>query len=142
VKIGEIYRHSMFYADSSSGQLRPKFFLVLATTADTDLVVRLLTSRHEGLRPEQPPCCHDDPYAGFYLGVPGGSLGRKTWLDLRALEDLDGMLFQVEIQKGIVTLIGAIGGAQLRAAMECAAGAQDTTRCQERSIRDALAKMS
>jgi len=141
VKIGQIYRHSTFYADSASGQLRPKFLLVLAFPAGGDLVVRLLTSRHEGIRPERPPCFHGDPYAGFYLGVLGGGLGRKTWLDLRGLEDLDVAEFANKLEKGIVTLVGTVEGPMLHAAMECAAGAQDTTRRQECSIRDALATM-
>jgi hypothetical protein len=51
-------------------------------------VVRVLTSRPHG-RPVEPPCYHGDPYPGFYLGILGGPLQRGSWVDLRALDDVD-----------------------------------------------------
>ena len=86
---GRIYRDSSFYVDLDSGELKPKFFLVLAAPPKSDIVIRLLTSRYAGVRPEVPPCFHDDPYPGFFLGIAGGPLNHKTWLDLRKVDDLD-----------------------------------------------------
>ncbi len=34
------------------------------------------------------------PYPGFYLGVIGGRLTSKNWVDLRRFEDLDGNDFR------------------------------------------------
>jgi len=50
---GEIYRHEAFYADEETGELRRKYFAVMASLAGGDFVGRLLTSRPHG-RPEDP----------------------------------------------------------------------------------------
>ena len=140
--VGEIYRHREFYTDSLSGALLPKFLLILALPQGGDVVARLLTSRHAGTRPEQPPCHHGDPYPGFYLGIPGSALTTKTWVDLRKLDDLDIDVFNGWLRKGDITLVTSLAPQQLRATLECAASADDTTRQQERSIRDAIAGLS
>lgn len=139
---GTILRHSAFYADCETGDLKPKFLFVLATTTGGDVVWRLLTSRQYG-RPEQPPCCHDDPYPGFYLGVIDTSarLGKKSWLDLRSLDGGDGMEVAKLLDKGVLTIATSIRGTPLHATLECAAAADDTTRAQERVIRDQLARL-
>lgn len=141
MKVGEIYRHSSFYADSQTGQLKTKFLLILALPNGGDVVARLLTSRYASHRLEQPPCYHGDPYPGFYLGVPGGALSVKTWVDLRKLDDLDIDAVNGFLRKGVMTLVSTLSKEQLRPVMECAASANDTTRQQERSIRDALASL-
>jgi hypothetical protein len=140
-RVGHLYRDDAFYADQATGELKAKYFLVLAASARGDIVVRLLTSRYAGLRPEQPPCFHDDPYPGFYLGVLSGPLGAKSWLDLRRTDDLDRWDFAKHEEAGRLHEIMALPTPQLRAAMLCAAGADDTTRAQERSILDALAAL-
>ncbi len=136
---GTILHDPRFYADEKSGELKPKFLFVLATTRDGDVIWRLLTSRQRG-RPEQPPCYHGDPCPGFYLGVidTSAKLGKKSWLDLRGLEDGDGVDVARSLGAGKLTIAAAIRGATLYAAMECTAAADDTTRAQERAIRDAL----
>lgn len=139
MNVGEIYRHREFYADPKTGQLLPKYILILALPDDGDVVARLLTSRYASLRPENPPCSHGDPYPGFYLGIPGGELTSKTWVDLRKLDDLDIDFVNGLLRKGIMTLITKLCVEQICSAMECAASADDTTRQQERHIRDALA---
>lgn len=137
--IGHVYRDSAFYVEPQTGELRPKYFLVLAAPERGDLVVRLLTSRYAGMRPEVPPCFHGDPYPGFFLGMLGGELGAKSWLDLRPLDDLDRWDFARLEESGRVREIMALPSQQLRLALECAASADDTTRQQERLIRDVLA---
>ncbi|WP_257386495.1 hypothetical protein [Tahibacter caeni] len=86
--VGDICCHDQFYQDAN-GQLRPKYFLVPARTAQGDVIARLLTSRYREFRPVDPPCHHGDPYPGFYFGVLGGPLTRESWLDLRPFDDLD-----------------------------------------------------
>jgi hypothetical protein len=137
---GTVLHDPRFYADRETGQLKPKFLLVLATTRAGDVVWRLLTSRQRG-RPEQPPCYHGDPYPGFYLGVIGTSsgLGKKSWLDLRGLDDGDGIDMAQSLDAGELVIATTIHGGMLRAAQECAAAADDTTRAQERAIHDELA---
>ncbi|MGV8923896.1 MAG: hypothetical protein ACOH1L_11215 [Thermomonas sp.] len=44
-RVGHIYRDAAFYADPATGELKPKYFLVLATPPRGDIVIRLLTSR-------------------------------------------------------------------------------------------------
>lgn len=137
---GEIYRHDGFYAAPQSGELEPKYVLVLAVMRGGDIVYRLLTSRQHG-RPEVPPCFHGDPYPGFYLGVPGGPLGSKTWLDLRRQGDYDGDSFAMRLGEGRITYVLRLPNPLLCDALECAAAADDTTHAQERAMRDGLAAL-
>ncbi|WP_449447239.1 hypothetical protein [Thermomonas brevis] len=140
-RVGHIYRDNAFYADGTTGELKSKYFLVLASPRSGDIVARLLTSRYANQRPEAPPCFHGDPYAGFYLGVLGAPLGTKSWLDLRRMDDLDRWDFAKHEETGRLKEIMSLPTAQLRAAMECAAGADDTTRAQEKAILDSLAAL-
>lgn len=140
--VGDILRDEAFYADQGTGELRPKFLLVLAPTPGGDVVWRLLTSRQHG-RPEQPPCYHGSPYPGFYLGVidPSCGLGGKSWLDLRALSDADGVALARGMAARRVRRVTTLARERLRPALECAAAADDTTRAQEQAIRDQLAQL-
>ena len=140
---GNILRDPHFYLDTGTGEFKPKFIVVLAITRGKDVVWRLLTSQHAELRPEMPRCHHGNPYPGFYLGVldPSIGLGKKSWLDLRGLEDADGIELVKSVVAGTVTVVGVLAADILRAAMECAAGANDTTQAQERAIRDQLAAL-
>jgi len=142
LRVGQIYRHAKFYVDLRSGEMEPKFLLILAAPAGDDLVVRLLTSRYAGLRPEVPPCYHGDPYAGFYLGVLGGELTAKSWLDLRYHVDLDLWDVQRELQQGVLRFVMDVPAELLRPVLACAANADDTTPNQGRKIRDAMAALA
>ena len=135
---GELYRHKDFYRDSRTGALEPKYLLFLARTPSHDLVARLLTSRPYG-RPESPPCFHGNPYPSFYLGVLGGPLSTKSWVDLRKLDDIDFASAIRRKKEGVMDLILTLDPNRLIEVMDCVAGADDTTRLQETSIRDQLA---
>ena len=135
---GVIFRHDLFYRDELTGERLPKYLAVLAVLPGGDLVFRLLTSRQLGRR-EQPPRCHGDPYPGFFLGVLGGPLTQKSWLDLRGIEDFESGEFRTELAKNILQPVMRLNGEALRAAMECAAAASATTVAQEQAIRDQLA---
>lgn len=137
---GEIFRHDRFYRNDESGELQYKYLLVLARTRSADFVARLLTSRAHG-RPEHPPCYHGYPYPGFYLGVPGEPLTTRTWLDLRTLDDLEEFEAARRMRDGLLTRIMTLSRATLIEALECAAGADDTTREQQRAMRDQLASL-
>lgn len=137
---GSIYRHEAFYRSAETGELEPKFFVVLATCLSGDIVARLLTSRQHA-RPESPRCFHGHPYPGFYLGVLGGSLGAKSWVDLRHLDDFDRLEFQRRLDNGRIVSVAGLSGKILVDLLECVAAAEDTTRSQERAIRDTLAKL-
>lgn len=134
---GQIFRHTRYYRDDSGWQT--KYLLVLTGTAD-NLVYRLLTSRAHG-RPEQPPCYHGNPYPSFFLGIIGGALGAKSWLDLRQQDDYDRQTFAAHIAEGFLTLETALAQAQLCAVLDCAANADDTTRQQSRLMRDERARL-
>lgn len=135
---GTIYRHDRFYRDADSGELLPKYLVAFAALPGGDVVFRLLTSRQHGRR-EHPPCYHGDPYPGFFLGIPGGLLTQKSWLDLRGIEDFESEEFRSELAEKILEPVTRLGGAVLRAAMECTAAAADTTHAQEQAIHDQLA---
>jgi len=136
---GEIYRDNAFYV-APTGELKAKYLLVLAAPSGHDIVVRLLTSRPHG-RPENPPCFHGAPYAGYFLGMPGGELNRKTWVDLRPQDDLDPVACRRRQEKGLMVRVLALDPATTTRVIECVAGADDTTRKQETLLRDVLAAM-
>jgi len=140
VQFGDIYRHEAFYRSAETGRLEPKYLVLLAALASGDWVARLLTSRPHG-RPEQPPCFHGRPYSSFYLGVIGGLLSAKSWVDLRYLEDFDEFEFRRRLKSNRIVPIISLSRDALVQVLDCAAAAEDTTRLQERAIRDALAKV-
>ncbi len=134
---GQIFRHTRYYHDAMGWHT--KYLLVLV--ADTDNVVyRLLTSRPHA-RPEAPPCYHGDPYPGFYLGLLGGSLNAKSWLDLRRQDDYDYRQFTADLAGGLVTPETNLPLPQLCAALDCAANADDTSQQQTRLMRDQRARL-
>lgn len=135
---GTVLHHSHIYLDTGTGEYRSKFLVLLAPMRGGDWVVRLLTSRHADVRPEQPPCHHGDPYPGFYLGVldPANGLGRKSWLDLRGLGDAEATEIRRLLKAGILTTVMTLPVELLKAALACAAGADDAQQAQERALRD------
>ncbi len=138
---GTVLHHSRFYLDTDTGEYKPKFLVLLAPLRGGDWVVRLLTSQHADVRPEQPPCHHGDPYPGFYLGVldPANGLGKKSWLDLRGLDDADVADIACLLDAGILIVATSLSVELLKPALACAANADDTTRAQEQALRDQLA---
>lgn len=140
---GTVLHHSRFYLDRATGEFRPKFLVLLAPMRGGDIVVRLLTSQHAGLRPEDPPCHHGDPYPGFFLGVldPANGLGKKSWLDLRWLADADASQSRGLIASGVVTVVTKLLPEILKPALACVTAADDTTQAQERALRDQLAAL-
>lgn len=139
IVVGGIYHHDAFYADPNSGEPLGKYLLVLALPRGNDIVFRVLTSRHASHRP--PGCHHGDPYPGFALGVPGGELAKPTWVDLRAQDDYDIDVFRGRLGKGAIRWLMRLDAGPLRAAMACAAAADDTSNHQARCIRDAMAEL-
>ena len=137
---GEIYRHEAFYIDPLTGELKPKYLLILASNVAADAVAALLTSRITG-RAETPSCSHAAPYPSHYLGVLGGRLAAKSWVDLRGLLDIDIIDFDAVLKKGMVSLQMALPTVTLAAVLECAAAADDTTRWQEKHLRDVLSAL-
>ncbi len=135
---GEIHHHRSFYADRVTGELKGKYLLALAHLPGGDIVFRLLTSRQHGRR-ETPPCYHGDPYPAFFLGVPGESLTRNTWVDLRGIGDYDSASAARDRTRGKLTRAMTLDAALFRSVLDCVAAANDTTRLQERAIRDQMA---
>jgi hypothetical protein len=140
LRSGEVYRHEAFYLNVETGELEAKYFLLFATPPSGDAVARLLTSRQHG-RPENPPCFHGHPYSSFYLGVLGGPLSAKSWVDLRYLDDFDGVELQRRLKTKRISLVMRVPIETLTDVLACAAGADDTTRFQERAIRDELSRL-
>lgn len=136
---GDVYCDPLFYR-GDDGVSRAKYMLILAMPAGDDIVARLLTSRAHG-RPERPPCFHGLPYPGYYLGVLPAPLGRKTWLDLRYLADLESSEVQRMETRSELTRVLSLARPTLRNAIECVAAADDTTGAQERRLRDTLSTL-
>jgi len=140
VASGAIYRHEAFYRNAESGRLEPKYLVLLAALPSEDLVARLPTSRSHG-RPEDPPCFHGRPYPSFYIGLLGGSLRAKSWVDLRYLDDFEGIEFKRRVNGGRIVPVTRMRRDVLVELLDCVAAAEDTTRLQEQAIRDELTRL-
>ncbi|WP_139174719.1 hypothetical protein [Janthinobacterium lividum] len=136
--LGEVWKHSHFYRDANTGEMLPKYLLILAVRPDGDLVYRLLTSQaHQ--RPHAPACDKDGVHPGYYLGtpMPMGVLCKPTWLDLREIEDFDARDFALLTKQNVLTLVHTFHKSILYPALECAAYAPDTTPRQSKYIMTA-----
>lgn len=100
-----------------------------------------MTSRAHG-RPKTPPCFHGLPYPSFYLGHLGGPLTADSWLSLQQTEDYEGTAFVKDMRGGLIQLISTLPTSLLCPALDCVANADDTTRQQERCIRDVRAALA
>ena len=62
-------------------------------------------------------------------------------MDLRHLDDFDEFEFKRRLKSGRIAPITSLKKEVLSHLLDCAAAAEDTTRLQERAMRDALAKL-
>lgn len=62
-------------------------------------------------------------------------------MDLRYLDDFDALEFQRRLNSKRIVPVTSLSKSILPDLLDCAAGAEDTTRLQERAIRDALARL-
>ncbi len=69
----------------------------------------------------------------------GDALSAKSWVDLRKLDDIDFASATRRKKNGVMNRILTLDQARLIEVLQCAAGADDTTKLQEKSIRDLLA---
>lgn len=131
--------HIYHFADYvfTDGASKNKYLLLLAVSRSGDYIFRLLTSRSHG-RSIHPPCHHGNPYPSFYLDTAGGMLPKQSWLDLCKQDDYDQQDFDSELSTGRINLIGSVPAPMFRAALQCVAGADDTTYAQEQALRDML----
>lgn len=139
MQVGCIYFHDAFYTDSTTGEVRSKYLIILALPPGGDVVFRLLTSRHASLRPAG--CFHGMPYPGFALGVPGGRLTQPTWVDLREQDDYDADAFKGRVSRGVLSAVDDVAKGVLRNLLTCAANADGTTRQQSRHILDTISTL-
>ena len=122
------------------GAQRDKYILLMGQIPGGDWIVARTTSRAHG-RPQEPRCHHGNPYPSFFLGKADGILPLDTWLVLDRLDDHDSLEFQVRVINGLVIEVGPIPSALFCDALACAAGADDTSRAQERAMKDLRAKL-
>ena len=140
IEPGQIYRHQRFYLNAD-GKFKAKYFLIFTESPGNDLIFALLTSRDTG-RPTEPRCFHGNPYPGFCLGIPGNPLSRETWLDLRSLHELERSSFNKQAENRFIDYVTSLEPGLLIEGLDCAAGADDTTRYQARLILDTRAELA
>lgn len=140
ISADQIFRHVRYYRNAAR-EWKSKYLLVLASSPSGDVIYRLLTSRAYG-RPKTPPCFLGLPYPGFYLGYLGGPLTADSWLSLRQSDDYDERAFLTDMQSDAIQYIATLPMALLCPVLDCVARAEDTTRQQERCIRDVRANLN
>jgi len=136
----EVYRHDRYYRNEQQ-EWEAKYLVILAFTPGRDVIHRTLTSRRNG-RPEAPPCYHGDPYPGYFLGIPGDSVTRPTWVDLRATDDYDSNDFDAAMANGTLQLTMTLPLPMICAVLSCAANAEDTTWQQHQALLDQKAQLN
>jgi hypothetical protein len=130
---GELYYYPNYVFPD--GNIRDKYVLLMGETRGGDWILARTTSKAHG-RPQNPRCNHDNPYPSFYLDTAGGLLPLETWLVLDRLDDYDTISFSSELKAGAISLAGIIPPALFCQALDCAARADDTTREQEKTMKD------
>ncbi|KLJ00755.1 hypothetical protein WQ56_08150 [Luteimonas sp. FCS-9] len=68
-------------------------------------------------------------------------LGKKSWLDLRGLQDADGVESARLLGNGTLTIVMQLPAALLAPAVRCVAAADDTTQAQEQALLDYAATL-
>jgi hypothetical protein len=142
--VGQIWQDDCYYLDKTTGECKRKYVLVLAVDPKTgDSVTVVFTSQPNGL-PEKPACYIGFPRSGFYLGIPGGTFHKETWLDFKSLETLDSgdLANQIKTdQKHLLeqSLSPAIFCAALRCIMQMQ---DDITKQQWRLLGDTIAELN
>ena len=137
---GLILRHSQFYKNPDR-EWEAKFLIILAVAPGGDIIFRLLTSQSNS-RPEQPRCYHGDPYPSYFLGILGKQLQLNSWLDLRYADDYDEDCFIRDLEAGILAPTFEVPRDLFCDALTCVVGAEDTTRQQEKAIRELRAALN
>lgn len=66
---------------------------------------------------------------------------RRTWVDLRGIEDYDGASAATEETRGNLMRVMTLDPGLFRSVLDCVAAANDTTRQQERAIRDHMSRV-
>lgn len=133
----------LFYYPNYSfpgGEKGDKYVLLMGQTRGDDWILARTTSRAHG-RPQNPRCCHDNPYPSFYLDRAGGILSVDSWLVLDRLDDHDAEEFKTRLKSGLIKLVGLIPRHLFCEALDCAARADDTNRAQENAMKDLRAAL-
>lgn len=134
-----LWRDEQYYLNKETGELMPKYVLILAVSDDgDDALSAVLTSKPNGLR-EEPACDLGPPRAGFFLGVPGGVLGQPTWVDFSSAEDQEAWTFQKRIKSGRVNSTNVTLDMRLYCnVLRCLRQSEDLAKKQHRWLADTL----
>jgi hypothetical protein len=138
VQPGELYRHEAFYRSAETGRLEPKYLVILATplaisshdcqqAGRTDVPYNLRASTAARIR--------------AFFSASSVAPSRPIRVDLRHLDDFDEFEFQRRSKSKRILPTTSLSKNVLAQLLDCTAAAEDTTRLQERAIRDALAKL-
>lgn len=139
VQPGQIWRDDCYYLDSTTGECRPKYVLILAIAQDGDLLAAAFTSKSHGLS-ESPQCSIGPPRAGYFVGQPGGVLVRPTWLDFSSVQDVDAPDFRRWRQQNRINLLPRpLPRALFCGVLRCLLGWDDLTGRQARLVGDLAA---
>jgi hypothetical protein len=137
---GQIWRDDCYYFDPGNGKCMRKYVLVLAVEAKSgDRVTAVFTSKSHGLT-ENPACSLGPPRAGFFVGIPGGTLTQPTWVDFSSIITLDSSDLATHARAGRKSLIPlALPDKTFCAVLRCALQCEDITLRETRWIGNTAA---
>lgn len=143
IEAGQIWRDDCYYLDSTTGECKRKYVLILAVESNgCDAVTAVFTSKSNGLT-EDPPCSLGPPRAGHYVGVPGGVMSLPTWVDFSSIDTLDNYDLAVHVSSSRKSLVTQTLALELLCAiLRCVLQSEDITMRQARWIGDTVATLN
>ena len=139
---GQIWRDDCYYLNRVTGECMRKYVLVLAVAHSGDMITAVLTSKPNGLT-EHPPCSLGPPREGYFLGIPGHTLNKPTWVDFSSLQTLDRYDLELHIRQGRTKrLPHTLEAGTLCAVLRCVLRSDDITNRQSRWIADAITSLA
>ena len=138
LKVGEVlFDPSFVFPD---GQTKGKLLIILARSLANDFIVARTTSNPQR-KSFQYGCHNDEPDPNFSIPKTTGAFPKDTWVCLDYLFNFDDLELEAKVAAGAIAPKGMLPTNILKALMDCAACANDTTGQQATAIRDALSKI-
>lgn len=142
IKTGEIWAHNCFYRDADN-ECKRKYILILYSH-ESKIIFRVLTSQ-QNVRNHNLGCHHDEN-PSFYIDTLDGVLDKSTWVVLTKSNHntvYDEYDFQSFVGSNhVYKYKDQINKELLEQIIECCIGADDTTKGEERCLRDFINKIN
>ncbi|MEC5405136.1 hypothetical protein VOM14_06050 [Paraburkholderia sp. MPAMCS5] len=142
LQCGQIWRDDCYYLNQETNACERKYVLILAVNEKgDDAVTAVFTTKPNGLT-VSPACSLGEPRAGYFVGIPGGSLPQESWVEFNSVRILDSYDLSLHVKAGRTSLIGqTLPISTLCSVLRCASQCEDISFRALRYIGDAIASL-